>query len=201
MQYSVDCGSSQTRTVQFTNQLIVQSVEGGAFSQGGDSGSLVVTDTRSGRPQAVGLLFAGNDQISVVSTASNVENEMDIDFFDASIFAGVLGASTTANINASSAPVDDDGDSPITTQVAVANVEHVLAMHAIDSYWVQVDAAHGLIGRYVGTDPTGTKACVYVVVESASDPTVQDIPPTMEDVDIMIEEMPTVRAQRCGPVH
>lgn len=50
----------------------------GAFSQKGDSGSLVVT---SGTKQPVGLLFAGNDSHTIVNPIARVIEELGIDSF------------------------------------------------------------------------------------------------------------------------
>lgn len=48
-----------TGTLRFDEQIEISGTPDGPFSQGGDSGSLIVAD---GEPQAVGLLFAGSDQ-------------------------------------------------------------------------------------------------------------------------------------------
>lgn len=45
-------------TIRFDNQIEVEGVDGRAFSDGGDSGSLIVNSNR----HAVALLFAGSDQ-------------------------------------------------------------------------------------------------------------------------------------------
>jgi hypothetical protein len=60
------------RSAQFQNQIMIQSLDGSPFSQGGDSGSLILS-VNPARP--VALLFAGTDQqtfaapIKVVSDA------------------------------------------------------------------------------------------------------------------------------------
>ena len=48
-----------TGNFRFDDQIEVEGADDAAFSQGGDSGSLVVLRERAGR---VGLLFAGSDQ-------------------------------------------------------------------------------------------------------------------------------------------
>jgi len=52
--YDASCGGAKAFTAVFSNQLIIN---GGAFSAGGDSGSLIVTSDTA-RP--VGLLYGGN---------------------------------------------------------------------------------------------------------------------------------------------
>jgi hypothetical protein len=60
----------------FTDQVLVQ---GYKFSQGGDSGSLVMSSDRS----IVGLLFAGSDEYTVVNKLKHVENLLDISLLTA----------------------------------------------------------------------------------------------------------------------
>jgi intein/homing endonuclease len=55
----------------FTDQVLVQ---GKGFSQGGDSGSLVMSSDRS----IVGLLFAGSDEYTVVNKLKHVEDLLGI---------------------------------------------------------------------------------------------------------------------------
>jgi hypothetical protein len=61
VQYEASCGGALAFTATFSNQVIVN---GGTFSAGGDSGSLIVTSDTA-RP--VALLYAGNS----TSTAGN----------------------------------------------------------------------------------------------------------------------------------
>ena len=50
--------SDLTRVARFSNQILIESADGLAFSEGGDSGSLIVDPTTN---CAVGLLFAAPD--------------------------------------------------------------------------------------------------------------------------------------------
>lgn len=58
------------RSASFDGQLVA-----GPMSQGGDSGSLVVTSTQ---PHAVGLLFAGSEQSTIFSPIQDVLDALDI---------------------------------------------------------------------------------------------------------------------------
>jgi hypothetical protein len=64
---------SCTKIARFTDQLIVTP---GGFSQGGDSGSLVVTN--DGLKQPVGLLFAGSDTQTIVNRIDLVLNRFGV---------------------------------------------------------------------------------------------------------------------------
>jgi hypothetical protein len=64
--YSTSCAGPTTFTVIFHNQLLI---DGGSFSEAGDSGSLVVTSDAA-RP--IGLLFAGNGTSTVANPIQDV---------------------------------------------------------------------------------------------------------------------------------
>ncbi|MFA5376724.1 MAG: hypothetical protein WC455_13330 [Dehalococcoidia bacterium] len=57
----------------FEDQMIISGTSG-KFSDGGDSGSLILNTSR----QAVGLLFAGNDTITIGNDISNVLKALDV---------------------------------------------------------------------------------------------------------------------------
>jgi hypothetical protein len=65
--YEGSCGGAKAFTAVFSNQLIIN---GGAFSAGGDSGSLIVTSDTA-RP--VGLLYGGN---STTTSANPIQDVM-----------------------------------------------------------------------------------------------------------------------------
>jgi hypothetical protein len=64
--YSNSCAGPTAFTVTFHNQLII---DGGSFSEAGDSGSLIVTSDAA-RP--LGLLYAGNGTVTVASPIADV---------------------------------------------------------------------------------------------------------------------------------
>ena len=81
--YDASCGAaSPAFTAYFTNQV---TISGGAFSAGGDSGSLVV-DT--GTSRAIGLLYGGNS----TSTVANPIQDVIKAFGGAAVFSIVGGA-------------------------------------------------------------------------------------------------------------
>ena len=63
--YSKECGGPANQIARFTNQIFIAGT-GGAFSAGGDSGSLIVEDAAAS-PRAVGLLFAGSSTHTVAN--------------------------------------------------------------------------------------------------------------------------------------
>lgn len=71
--YSNECGGAPNQTAYFQNQIRIGN---GDFSDGGDSGSLIVeagsTDPANGLPRAVGLLFAGDSSSTVANPINAV---------------------------------------------------------------------------------------------------------------------------------
>lgn len=59
---NVNYGSSGT--ARFVDQIVIG---GGGFSQGGDSGSLIVLEKGSGARRPVGLLFAGSSSVTIAN--------------------------------------------------------------------------------------------------------------------------------------
>jgi hypothetical protein len=62
----------------FNNQIIIRGIGSGSFSQGGDSGSVIVT-ARTRQP--VGLLFAGSPTHTIANTVSEVISALGISRF------------------------------------------------------------------------------------------------------------------------
>jgi hypothetical protein len=80
--FSLPYASNHFRsTVHFANIWAIAPQPGDTFSQGGDSGSLVVTDDGS---SAVGLLFAGGEQVSFIMPIDRVLSE-----FNATLVSGL----------------------------------------------------------------------------------------------------------------
>lgn len=69
---TVDVSYDLGRTARFEGQIVA-----GPMSQGGDSGSLVVSGEP---PQAVGLLFAGSDRSTILNPIQAVLDTLDIRF-------------------------------------------------------------------------------------------------------------------------
>jgi hypothetical protein len=72
VQYDASCGGAVAFTATFSNQLLI---DGGTFSAGGDSGSLVVS---AGQARPVGLLYAGNSTSTAANPIQDVINAFTI---------------------------------------------------------------------------------------------------------------------------
>lgn len=67
VQYQQGCGNGKKFTILYRNQMVIN---GSAFSAGGDSGSLIVTDSSCHQP--IGLLFAGSSTTTIANPISEV---------------------------------------------------------------------------------------------------------------------------------
>jgi len=67
------------RRARFINQILIASVDSDPFSLGGDSGSLIVTDAGK---NPVGLLFAGNDIVTIANPIDLVLGHFEVTIDD-----------------------------------------------------------------------------------------------------------------------
>lgn len=72
--YSKSCGSGGTNVAHYDGQIRITD---GAFSAGGDSGSLIVENVAS-TPRAVGLLFAGSSTSTIANPIGLVLSELGV---------------------------------------------------------------------------------------------------------------------------
>src|SRR6266567_7992411 len=71
VQYQRNCGSGQKFTLTYTNQVLINST---TFSAGGDSGSLIVTNSSCHQP--VALLFAGSSSTTIANPIGEVLSKL-----------------------------------------------------------------------------------------------------------------------------
>ena len=67
VQYQLQCGKGRKYTISYTNQVVIN---GSGFSAGGDSGSLILTNTTCAHP--VALLFAGSSSDTIGNPIGDV---------------------------------------------------------------------------------------------------------------------------------
>jgi hypothetical protein len=67
VQYQLNCGSGKKYILTYTNQAVIN---GSGFSAGGDSGSLILTNTSCAHP--VALLFAGSSTDTIANPIGDV---------------------------------------------------------------------------------------------------------------------------------
>jgi hypothetical protein len=75
VQYQRNCGSGKKFTITYTNQVLINST---TFSAGGDSGSLIVTNSSCHQP--VALLFAGSSSTTIANPIGDVLSALSVSF-------------------------------------------------------------------------------------------------------------------------
>jgi hypothetical protein len=75
VQYQLNCGSGKKFTLTYTNQVLINST---TFSAGGDSGSLIVTNSSCHQP--VALLFAGSSSTTIANPIGEVLSKLGVSF-------------------------------------------------------------------------------------------------------------------------
>jgi hypothetical protein len=73
VQYQIHCGSGQKYTVSYINQIVIND---SGFSAGGDSGSLILTNTSCAHP--VALLFAGSSTDTIGNPIGDVLTKLNM---------------------------------------------------------------------------------------------------------------------------
>jgi len=71
VQYQLQCGKGKKYIISYTNQVVIN---GSGFSAGGDSGSLILTNTSCAHP--VALLFAGSSTDTIGNPIADVLNAL-----------------------------------------------------------------------------------------------------------------------------
>ncbi|HZR31186.1 MAG TPA: hypothetical protein VFA76_04960 [Terriglobales bacterium] len=98
--YSGGCKSEGPSDAPFTDLMVIEG-KSSAFSAGGDSGSLVVTETSH---SPVGLLFAGNDSLTLATPIGPVLNELSKVYGHPLTFLGSKQASIQVQSENAAAP-------------------------------------------------------------------------------------------------
>jgi len=160
--------SGKIRPANFINQIMI----GGGFGGPGDSGSLVVTTETC--PQAVGLLFAGSADGSILANPINAV----LDGLNVKITAGCTALTADALMTVASssdaAPVEGaQGE-------VVSQGEVTSAASARDKHNAQLTSIPGAIGTGIGIGDQPGHAAIEVYVKALT-PDVQAAAPTSLD--------------------
>jgi Peptidase family S64 len=142
VQYQASCGQGKKFVVSYTGQVVISP---GAFSAGGDSGSLIVTNNASHQP--VALLFAGSSSATIANPIGQVLDRVSTALGMTVSFVGNPTAAAFATL-ASNSPTEQDVE---LADVARGRHERVLMSRP------------GVIGVGSGGDGLGNSAVVVYV--------------------------------------
>jgi hypothetical protein len=162
--YSSSCASSITSVVSFQGQLVVTGLSG-AFSAGGDSGSLVVTD-ETVRPRPVGLLFAGNTQITILNPIGDVLSRFGVEFFDAVPFSVVQGQETFASQDSVGQNLNEHSFARLSS---LEGYTETMKVYMDNPCWYRLeqDQSSTFRARYVAPDSaSGSTVRIHVLVSN-----------------------------------
>jgi hypothetical protein len=158
VQYQIRCGQGRTYIVRYTNQVVINS---STFSAGGDSGSLIVTNSTCHQP--VALLFAGGTNTTIANPIGEVMTKL----------GSALGTSVSfVGGNCSASPLQDFGAQPLQlSQEALDDASRVLEQNRHD-----LMSRPGVLGVGLGAleDNSAPAIVVYVDQTSSSKPQLPD---------------------------
>jgi hypothetical protein len=181
--YSASCGGPTAFTSTYSNQVIIN---GGSFSAGGDSGSLVVT---SDKAQPLGLLFGGNS----TSTSANPILDVLNAFKSGANNATMVGGGDHAVSCDPTASSPSAGPSPGTTAAELSIQENlrVADVRAKQSPMLLQDSAIASVEIGASEDSPGEGA---LVIHLSAAPKTR-IPPVIDGVRTKIVSQNAGRAQ------
>ncbi len=165
----------------------------GTFSDGGDSGSLIVENTAS-CPRAVGLLFAGSDSDTFAATFQNVVCELKrVTGLDFSLVG--CGDFNVVTCPTGGGGKGNGGKGNPHNAAGIAHASINAALRAKGRAEEALLKVAGVLGAGVGIDPKDrTKAVVEVYVEKATPATRAALPNAVDGVPVQIVETGIVRA-------
>lgn len=162
--YSKSCGGAANQVARFVNQIRITP---GSFSAGGDSGSLIVeagtVDPNTGKPRAVGLLFAGSSSSTLANPISSVLSSLGV---------SMVGQTGAALASTTSQPTAEAQRTALATATAVKERNSA-----------RLFAVPGVIGHGATVDDKGNPVIeVYVAADNAA--RAQDVPKQLEGVSL-----------------
>lgn len=165
VQYQRGCGGGKKFTVSFTGQIVIGP---GAFSAGGDSGSLIVTNNSSHNP--VGLLFAGSSTTTIANPIGLVLTRLGTALGRTLSFGGGGGGgSSSTSSKGNRGNQANEGRQPFVP--GVESLMQVLPQQAADraSAVLETHRANlmftpGVIGAGIGLGKADGEAAIVVYV-------------------------------------
>jgi len=183
VQYAVSCGSGKKFTVNYTNQVVINS---STFSAGGDSGSLIVTNNSAHNP--VALLYAGSSSATIGNPINEVLTRLGSALGRPLSFVGLGGGNFAESFDATS----PDGARPFLPEVAQMPelpeqaVEH--ASRTLDQHRGELMSRPSVVGVGVGrSDRNEAEAAIIVYVDKTAGARGQ-LPRTIDGLRVQVVE-------------
>ena len=171
VQYETQCNAGSTFNETYTNQV---SVTPGTFSAGGDSGSLILSNTNTSNRHPVALLFAGSGTATIGNPISAV------------VSAYTAGGHSFAFVGKSCSSLAAE---ELLVGPSQADVEHTRLIK--EDHEKELFAQKGVIGVGVGrmtddTEETEAAIIVYVRMDGKSLPRDLNLPKELDGVKVRV---------------
>jgi|SRR5688572_21142467 len=185
VQYQAGCGKGKKFTVSFTGQIVIGP---GAFSAGGDSGSLIVTNNASHNP--VGLLFAGSSTTTIANPIGLVLTRLGTVVGRPLSFGGGGGSSSSSSTGTKGNQGNGNGRQPFVP--GVESLMQILPQQASDraSAVLELHRANlmftpGVIGAGIGLGKADGEAAIVVYVNKDA-PARPVLPESLDGVAVTV---------------
>lgn len=185
VQYQAGCGKGKKFTVSFTGQIVIGP---GAFSAGGDSGSLIVTNNASHNP--VGLLFAGSSTTTIANPIGLVLTRLGTVVGRTLSFGGGGGGASSSSTGTKGNQGNGNGRQPFVP--GVESLMQILPQQASDraSAVLELHRANlmftpGVIGAGIGLGKADGEAAIVVYVNKDA-PARPVLPDSLDGIPVTV---------------
>ena len=188
VQYQAGCGKGKKFTVSYTNQIVIGP---GAFSAGGDSGSLITTNNSAHNP--VGLLFAGSSTSTIANPIGEVLTKLGAAMGRTFSFGGGGGGGAASPNGGGGGPRGNQSGGRQPFIPGLENLVSILpqqasdrALAVLESHRANIMFTPGVIGVGIGaSDKVAGEAAIVIFVNKDA-VTKPVIPDTIEGIPVNV---------------
>ena len=164
VQYQRNCGSGRKFTLSYTNQVLINST---TFSAGGDSGSLIVTNSSCHQP--VALLFAGSSSTTIANPIGEVLSKLG---GGVSFVGGTCTGSASQQLGEQAVQI---------SQQAIDHASKVLEQNRYD-----VMSKPGVLGVGLGASETNSSEAAIIVYVDKTNSIKPQLPDQLDGVQVRV---------------
>jgi hypothetical protein len=186
VQYQRGCGGGKKFTVLFTNQIVIGP---GAFSAGGDSGSLIVTNNSSHNP--VGLLFAGSSTTTIANPIGEVLTKLGAALGGTFSFGGGGGGGSSSTTTGNSKGNQREGRQPFIP--GLENLVQILpeqasdrALAVLELHRANIMFQPGVMGVGIGASDRAAGEAAIVIYVNKDAGTRPVLPDTIDGIPVSV---------------
>ncbi|HEU4507600.1 MAG TPA: hypothetical protein VFR78_05125 [Pyrinomonadaceae bacterium] len=181
VQYTTECGGGRKFTVAFTGQIVITP---GAFSAGGDSGSLIVTNNASHNP--VGLLFAGSSSATIANPIGVVLTRLGTTLGRTFSFGGGGGGGNGPTIAGNERRPFIPGLQNVMPILPEQAANRALAV--LETHRANIMVTPGVMGAGIGASGRSDGEAAIVIYVNKDAPQKPFIPDTIDGIPVTVVE-------------